>query len=89
MKTLLLASAIVAVTSIGSAFGSVIVYADGSTYDPTVAAAQAKAMCPVPATYQADTGTCASSMQVAPGLNNTGKVVRWGPPDAGAIGGNG
>jgi hypothetical protein len=85
VKTLLLASAIVACTGIGSAFASVTVYADGSTYDPVATAAQSRAMCPVPANCPA--GTCAASTDTAPWLSHTAKVVRFGPPETGNGGG--
>jgi hypothetical protein len=85
VKTLLLASAIVACTGIGSAFASVTVYSDGSTFDPVAMAAQSKAMCPVPA--MCPTGACAASTDTAPWLSHTTKVVRFGPPETGNGGG--
>jgi hypothetical protein len=81
MKTLLLASAIVACAGIGSAFASVTIYTDGTTWDPAGTAAHSKAMCPVPATPAQ--GSCASTMDAAPWLSHMPKVVRWGPPDGG------
>ena len=82
MKMLLLASALAACAGMGSAFASVTVYTDGSTYDPAATAAQSKAMCAVPATSSA--GTCAASSDRAPWLSHAPKVVRWGPPDGGS-----
>jgi hypothetical protein len=85
VKTLLLASTIVACTGIGSAFASVTVYADGSTYDPVATAAQSRTMCPGPGTCA--TGTCAASTDTAPGLSHTARVVLFGPPETGNGGG--
>lgn len=85
MKTLLLASAIVACANIGSAFASVTVYWDGTTWDPAATAAHSKAMCAVPATAQTD--TCASSTEIAPWLSHTPKVVKFGPPETGSAAG--
>ena len=87
MKTFLLASAVVACAGIGSAFASVTVYTDGSTYDSVATAAQSKAMCAIPATPSA--GTCASTTDASPWLSHMPKVVRFGPPDGNGFGGPG
>ena len=83
MKTLLLASVLALTASAGAAFASVTVYTDGSTYDSatgvTTAPQQTYAMA------GAHTATDASVWHTT----NGPKVVRWGPPDAGNIGGGG
>ena len=78
MKTMLLATALAATVGIGSAFASVTVYTDGTTFDnrplASVASHGGMAMCDMP-------------MQAASQLSSGGvKVVRFGPPDAGTTG---
>jgi hypothetical protein len=83
MKVLLLASAITAFASIGSAFASITVYTDGSTYDSSAPASQV--MCPTSASPAA--GECATTL--APWLSRTPKVIRFGPPENGDHGAGG
>ena len=81
MKTLLLASLLALTANAGAAFASVTVYTDGSTYDSATGVTTAPLR--VYAMAGAHNATDASVRHTT----NGPKVVRWGPPDAGNIGG--
>jgi hypothetical protein len=77
MKKMLLASVLALATTAGTAFASVTVYTDGSTYDSTTGITSA------PPTSTAANGTQSATDAPFWRGKNDMKVVHFGPPDGG------